>query len=174
MGCDIHTLCVVSNPETKETTAVRCNIEAGGESSRYDPADFRNYFVFGLLTDGAVRDSGHPLFNLSNNGAFPYEVDAKGDAFVERFMKNSKDGAKNGYHSPTYVDRMELTNLVNRLCVYRDTELKTWEDDEMTEEVNGAIQCLLPMVNYMDAIHYNLWLNGRQNDRIYMLIMFDS
>ena len=195
MGCDIHTMLVTAEPVTGNTTAVRCNICTHGEPTRFEVANFRNYMVFGLLTGGTVRDYGLTEFNLENHGKYPYPIDACGDPIAEKFVKDYTENPNHCYHSFCYVSQAEVSNLLSRLRTYKDVTLGekirniresadfseneskqalVEYDEELYNEVEGAISCLEPIVSFMDSVTYNLWCNGRQDDAVYLLMMFDS
>lgn len=178
MGCDIHSLAVVRNEETNEVTPVVCNVVIGNNSTRLDPCNtFRNYFVFGLLTGGKVRDMGIKSMNLPFKGKYPFKVNMSGDKSTDTFLQNYFDNGDCGYHSHTYVSLYDLRWLQGVIYQERIKYRMPKNEDELEyiSMIENALSLIEEITNFLTSVSYNLWLNDNENKcEVELLLMFDS
>lgn len=159
MGCDIHSLLVVRDEMTNKVTPVVANMRIGNHTTRIEPCSFRNYFVFGLLTGGKVRDSGIDGMNIPFKGRHPCEIEESGDKATDKFVRDYMNTNGYDYHSHTYVTVNELRMLEDSL--YRKLECiqkKSEKDYIESVELESAFNIISKITDYMSEVNYNLWL----------------
>lgn len=178
MGCDIHSLAVVRDEETNVVTPVVCNVTIGDKSTRLDPCNtFRNYFVFGLLTGGKVRDMGIESMNLPFKGKYPFKVNMSGDKSTDTFLQNYFDNGDCDYHSHTYVSLYDLRWLQGVIYQERIKYRMPKNEDELEyiSMLENASSLIEEITNFLNSVSYNLWLNDKENKSVVeLLLMFDS
>lgn len=178
MGCDIHSLAVVRDEETNVVTPVVCNVTIGDKSTRLDPCNtFRNYFVFGLLTGGKVRDMGIESMNLPFKGKYPFKVNMSGDKSTDTFLQNYFDDGDCDYHSHTYVSLYDLRWLQGVIYQERIKYRMPKNEDELEyiSMLENASSLIEEITNFLNSVSYNLWLNDKENkSEVELLLMFDS
>lgn len=178
MGCDIHSLAVVRDEETNVVTPVVCNVTIGDKSTRLDPCNtFRNYFVFGLLTGGKVRDMGIESMNLPFKGKYPFKVNMSGDKSTDTFLQNYFDNGDCDYHSHTYVSLYDLRWLQGVIYQERIKYCMPKNEDELEyiSMLENASSLIEEITNFLNSVSYNLWLNDKENkSEVELLLMFDS
>ncbi len=194
MGCDIHSFVAVYDSkidkyrpiEVQSRTLAPKDDPFFDDQRSFETADvirWRNYELFGFLTDGAVRSMGEPDCNVDGLGLFKRErmvLDGVCNSEIEDYFST-----KLGYHSHGYCTLSVLKNHCKKLkkkykkikkSLDTNRPIDDYEyDQQYVDDLKWLIQSVELLIGNINAVVYFAdWRLDVNDDEVVFCFYFDS